>query len=276
MNILVILAVAILGAAGTSGAYVFVTGCEKGIACGDEGRKCGTIYLCKGCTFEECEEKATSINVDGFSYRSTSDGYCRKCSKTALETAIKESNDYGVYRKQASASTGWASVSKGCPKKYPDETVMLSLEGSKHTVRCCNDKGDVCISEPCKSDASYQAAVEHCSNQGLRLCFEEELNQCCGTGCQFDHTTNWIADPAQGGCDYWNKNAGCPQDSTSLTRLHPAIEDDLASCLELCKSGGYTCCRANYDWSPFRCHGGMEAIDLNWDNIKHHATAVCA
>ena len=87
---------------------------------------------------------------------------------------------------------------RDAPQKYPDETVMLSLEDSKHTVRCCNDKGNGCISEPCQSGKTYQEAVEHCSNQGRRLCFRHEINRCCGTGCQFDHTTNWIADSVEG------------------------------------------------------------------------------
>ena len=90
------------------------------------------------------------------------------------------------------------NVSKGCPKRYPDEKVMPNLGHSKHAVRCCNNKRDVCISKPCTSDKTYQEAVEHCSSKDFRLCFEDELNKCCGTGCQFDHTTNWIADPAQG------------------------------------------------------------------------------
>ena len=82
--------------------------------------------------------------------------------------------------------------------KHPDENVVQQPDESKHTVRCCSTKGDVCVSEPCHSDKTYQEAVAICSSKGFRLCFEHELNYCCGTGCGFDHTRNWIAYQEQG------------------------------------------------------------------------------
>ena len=86
----------------------------------------------------------------------------------------------------------------GCPKKYPDTPVTQKLADSKYNVRCCSSNGDSCSSEPCESDKTYHEAVEICSSRDLRLCYEHEVNKCCGRGCGHDNIYIWIAVQLQG------------------------------------------------------------------------------
>ena len=85
-------------------------------------------------------------------------------------------------------------MSKGCPKLWLTTPVVKKLGDSKHTVRCCSMNGASCTSIPCSGKRTYDEAVHFCENMGKRLCLEEELNKCCGTGCGYDATMNWIAE----------------------------------------------------------------------------------
>ena len=86
-------------------------------------------------------------------------------------------------------------MSKGCPSKYPGK-VTLQPADSKHAVRCCNAKGDFCDSDiggPCHGIKTYENAQKICFDHGLRLCHKHELQNCCGTGCEYDSKTTWIS-----------------------------------------------------------------------------------
>lgn len=62
-------------------------------------------------------------------------------------------------------------------------------------VRCCSEDGVACTSQIggiCWNSASLRAAVAICHNDGKRLCTQQEMDQCCGTGCWFNHYPVWI------------------------------------------------------------------------------------
>ena len=70
------------------------------------------------------------------------------------------------------------------------------LEGSH--ISCCTLTGDSCSREAhggnCRSGdkVTWEVAREHCEVAGMRLCnSEEELDQCCGTGCNYDNILIW-------------------------------------------------------------------------------------
>merc|ERR1711981_1560890 len=68
-------------------------------------------------------------------------------------------------------------------------------------ITCCALDGSECfrtIDGECRSghnDAfkvTWQEAKAHCEAEGLRLCAsQEELDKCCGTGCQYDNQLVW-------------------------------------------------------------------------------------
>ena len=67
-----------------------------------------------------------------------------------------------------------------------------------HAVRCCDDSGSTCASPtPCQLASTYQEAEDICYNQGLALCpINDKLpDVCCGTGCEIDPVTMWLANP---------------------------------------------------------------------------------
>jgi hypothetical protein len=53
----------------------------------------------------------------------------------------------------------------------------------------------------CLEGQSYNQATAACSQRGMRLCSENELerNVCCGTGCNFDGRRVWTNTPANAG-----------------------------------------------------------------------------
>ena len=86
-------------------------------------------------------------------------------------------------------------MSKGCPRTYPDEGLTLQPSYSKHAVRCCNGAGNVCDSDKtgfCYGITTYEKAEKICSDLGERLCYHDEIENCCGTGCEYDHETAWV------------------------------------------------------------------------------------
>ena len=86
-------------------------------------------------------------------------------------------------------------MSKGCPRTYPDEGLTIQPSYSKHAVRCCNKAGNVCDSDntgSCHGITTYEKAEKICSDLGERLCYHDEIENCCGTGCEYDHETVWV------------------------------------------------------------------------------------
>ena len=96
------------------------------------------------------------------------------------------------------SETNFHTVAMGCPIKNPNTPAIQEPGNSKHNVRCCSTNGESCSSQPCKRGRTYDEAVEICSSRGERLCYEHELNKCCGTGCRLDNKHNWIADQLKG------------------------------------------------------------------------------
>ena len=69
-------------------------------------------------------------------------------------------------------------------------------------IVCCTLKGDSCsrLKEGggCRSSnngdvkVTWNVALDHCEEAGLRLCnSQEEINQCCATGCNYDDKLVW-------------------------------------------------------------------------------------
>ena len=85
--------------------YLFFGGCEKGTSC-LEGLICGRNEdkACGSCSFDECRNHAIAQNSYAFSYRGTSDRWCRFCNKKAFENRIYKTDinglnpdDWGIY-----------------------------------------------------------------------------------------------------------------------------------------------------------------------------------
>ena len=101
-------------------------------------------------------------------------------------------------------------VSMGCPKNHKDADIVMVPENSLHGVRCCRVQGEKCQSNfeiPGKNNKchqmTYEDARELCMtvfNGSFRLCFPEELNDCCNSGCssRFDDNTVWIGTLSKG------------------------------------------------------------------------------
>jgi hypothetical protein len=71
----------------------------------------------------------------------------------------------------------------------------------RSSVRCCSQNGNRCESSTvgCLQGVSFNQAQQACSQRGLRLCHQHELERgvCCGTGCGFDGRRVWTQTPAR-------------------------------------------------------------------------------
>ena len=73
-----------------------------------------------------------------------------------------------------------------------NECATASCDGMLAYVRCCANDGTSCVSD-CNSDAvNVTEAVSNCETRGMRLCTDEEIAVCCGTGCGFDSESVWM------------------------------------------------------------------------------------
>ena len=63
-------------------------------------------------------------------------------------------------------------------------------------VRCCSIDGASCTSPDCFTlgTLTFSKAQQKCSEFGMRLCTEKELDSmmCCGKGCGFDFEMVWF------------------------------------------------------------------------------------
>ena len=158
------------------------------------------------------------------------------------------------------------SVSVGCPRTYPDTPFSQELGDSKHIVRCCSPNGDTCTSEPClDGDITYNEAVDVCSSRGSRLCFEYELNKCCGTGCNYDDATSWVADEEQG-TEYngfiKKPNTYCKDEGKE--GVYTTLELAITACKES------ETCQSIYD---YKCDGKNFKKCNEVENIKRKETS---
>ena len=77
-------------------------GCARGKTCSD-GRLCGNVNVCTNCSFDDCAKFARAKNSFAFSYRGTSETYCRLCTEEQFNNAVsveKYAKDYGLYSKR--------------------------------------------------------------------------------------------------------------------------------------------------------------------------------
>ena len=90
------------------------------------------------------------------------------------------------------------NVSLGCPKRYSNYDIHEAPVTSKYAVRCCSYNGKSCVSGPCKTITTYAKAFEICEKREMRLCYENEIDTCCGSGCTLDPKYVWLLDNTAG------------------------------------------------------------------------------
>lgn len=87
-------------------------------------------------------------------------------------------------------------------------TTPIPARGKKAGVTCssiCDDddgSGASVLLPRTRIDtrnATYFEASHECHVQGKRLCFAEEVSQCCGSGCGFDGSVTWLRRPCEPG-----------------------------------------------------------------------------
>jgi hypothetical protein len=89
------------------------------------------------------------------------------------------------------------------PDQYPgsDDSQALIPSAQKTiedtaAVRCCAYNGDSCASTvqgDCNDAVSFVDAQILCSQDEKRLCTDDEMNTCCGTGCWYNHFSVWTS-----------------------------------------------------------------------------------
>jgi len=89
-------------------------------------------------------------------------------------------------------------------------TYVRNVEGTAD-VRCCSIDGTSCQSqdfptgidfitpnaeanthEGCIFGVTYQEALTVCHTAGMRICGQDEMHMCCGTGCWHNHHAVWV------------------------------------------------------------------------------------
>lgn len=115
--------------------YKFVGGCKDGALCAD-GRFCGSkAPICANsapCTFDQCQEKATSLNLDGFSYGGTdivNNAYCISCTTSELAKMSNKTN-WGIYHKFAPTATGTSTKKTQTTQGKTDPGINTSAAGN--------------------------------------------------------------------------------------------------------------------------------------------------
>jgi len=93
-------------------------------------------------------------------------------------------------------------VVDGCARSQGrQQSRARSASNGRASVRCCSFDGRRCETQTvgCLEGQTYNQANAACSQRGLRLCSEHELdrNVCCGTGCGFDGRRVWTNTPAR-------------------------------------------------------------------------------
>jgi len=91
----------------------------------------------------------------------------------------------------------------GCPNRSGRQQARTkSVISGRASVRCCSQDGRRCETQTvgCLENARFTEANAACSQRGLRLCAQQELDRgvCCGTGCGFDGRRVWTSTSAGG------------------------------------------------------------------------------
>ena len=74
----------------------------------------------------------------------------------------------------------------------------------------------------------------------------------------------------------WAKNQGCLNDQSTRVRLTNGEDGTFAGCYEACETGGYKCCRMNFNWDTPRCHASLEDVEIYTEDKNHWSTLVCS
>ena len=86
-------------------------------------------------------------------------------------------------------------LASGCPNNNNQNSQDMISTTQTGAVRCCSFDGGSCESDiPGCSTLTFFNAKQECSEFGMRLCTEKELDShiCCGTGCAFDSEMVWF------------------------------------------------------------------------------------
>ena len=82
-----------------------------------------------------------------------------------------------------------------CQESIIQNTEDMISTTQTAAVRCCSFDGKSCKSEiPDCVTLTFSKAQQKCSEFGMRLCTEKELDSeiCCGTGCAFNTEMVWF------------------------------------------------------------------------------------
>ena len=94
---------------------------------------------------------------------------------------------------------GCSRVNSNSHSTKGDQSGVLippSSSAEMAAVRCCSLDGSSCASTvggECHDAVSFLDAQMICS-AGQRLCFQAEMDTCCGTGCWYNHFAVWTSD----------------------------------------------------------------------------------
>lgn len=93
-------------------------------------------------------------------------------------------------------------VADGCSRNQGRQNARTrNAFNGRSSVRCCSMNGRRCETQTtgCLQGVSFDQANAACSQRGLRLCSQHELERgvCCGTGCGFDGRRVWTSTPAR-------------------------------------------------------------------------------
>merc|ERR1719482_638381 len=104
--------------------------------------------------------------------------------------------------KKGCSSPRWNSTRYGPPLNENSSNLRNATQKAGE-VACCDYSGTSCVRKDSKGQCfsgdddadmkTYEEAVTLCSGSGMRLCkSQEELDLCCGIGCNFDSGPVWI------------------------------------------------------------------------------------
>merc|ERR1719482_2038983 len=104
--------------------------------------------------------------------------------------------------KKGCSSPRWNSTRYGPPLNENSSNLRNATQKAGE-VACCDYSGTSCVRKDSKGQCfsgdddadmkTYEEAVTLCSSMGMRLCkSQEELDLCCGVGCNNDFGPAWI------------------------------------------------------------------------------------
>jgi len=162
------------------------------------------VAMTKTCCWSNWGDESTCR-----SYGSSSGGRCNTnwsqsctanhhCSDPAPPAPAPATPGFRNFDNQVSAFV----IADGCLSAEGRQASRTSSSTTGHaSVRCCSLDGRRCESQQvgCLEGVTYNQANAACSQRGLRLCAQNELDRgvCCGTGCGFDGRRVWTSTPAR-------------------------------------------------------------------------------